>query len=288
MIPEAVSEQDIICVYTDTMVNPGWTGEDPIDNRPHIPLHVSVTQSSYAWSYAYAEDFVIIDYQITNIGDQPIRDMFLGFYVDAAAYHKSNELTGFMDDICGFAQAVHMPTGICLESDTGDFPWMDTINVAWVADNDGDPTPDLQWDYTSTRAATGTRVLRAPNRDFSYNFNWWISDITTVLDFGPRQSGTAADPFRRFGPQLGTPLGDRNKYYMMSHPEVDYDQLFTAVSHTSEGFMSPPDPHYAIDIADGQDTRYLLSFGPFDIQPGDTAAVHGRVSGRGQLSCCRE
>ncbi|MDD4051505.1 MAG: hypothetical protein PHR28_06370 [candidate division Zixibacteria bacterium] len=269
--PEAVSEQDIICVYTDTMVNPGWTGEDPIDNRPHIPLHVSVTQSSYAWSYAYAEDFVIIDYQIANIGDTPIRDMFLGFYVDAAAYHKSNELTGFIDDICGFAQTVKMASGICLDRDTSDFPWMDTINVAWVADNDGDPTPDLKWDYTSTRAATGTRVLRAPNRDFSYNFNWWISDITTALDFGPRQNGTASDPFRRFGAQLGTPLGDRNKYYMMSHPEVDYDQLFTAVSHTPEGFMSPPDPHYAVDIADGQDTRYLLSFGPFDIQPGDTA-----------------
>ncbi len=269
--PEAVSEQDFICVYTDTITNPGWTGQDPVDNRPHIPLHVSVTQSSYAWSYAYAEDFIIIDYQIANIGDQPIRDMFLGFYVDAAAYHKSNELTGFLDDICGFAQAVRMPPGICLERDTGDFPWMDMINVAWVADNDGDPTPALQWDYASTRAATGTRVLRAPNRDFSYNFNWWISNITTALDFGPRQSGTAADPFRRFGPQLGTPLGDRNKYYLMSHPEVDYDQMFTAVSHTVEGFMSPPDRQYAVDIADGQDTRYLLSFGPFDIQPGDTA-----------------
>lgn len=268
--PEAISEQDLICVYTDTIVNNSWTGQDPIDNRPHVPLHVSVTQSSYAWSYAYAEDFVIIDYQIANIGDQPLQDVYLGFYVDAAAYHRSNELTGFLDDICGFAETVQMPAGICLERDTGDYPWLDHINLAWAADNDGDPSRAGMWDYASARAVTGAKVLRAPGADFDYSFNWWISSITTALDFGPRRSGSGDDPFRRFGPQLGTPLGDRNKYYMMSHPEIDYDQLFTAESHTAEGFLPPPDPDFAVDIANGQDTRYLLSCGPFAIMPGDT------------------
>jgi hypothetical protein len=68
---EAVSEQDFICAFTDTFTDVSLTGEDPIDNRPHIPLNVAVQQASYAWSYEYTEDFVLFDYKITNIGRFP-------------------------------------------------------------------------------------------------------------------------------------------------------------------------------------------------------------------------
>ena len=271
--PQAVSEQDFIATYTDTATNPSLTGWDPIDDRPHIPLYVSVRQSSYAWSYTYAEDFLILDYQITNIGSQPLHDMYLGIYVDGSVYHLSRELTGSMDDICGFRRETPMVTGICLERDTADDPWIDTINVAWIADNDGDPTPGGAWDYASARAATGTKILRTPNLDANVSFNWWVSNMTSVLDFGPRRRGTLADPFQPFGTQLGTPLDDKNKYYIMRHPEFDYDQLFCAVSHVGEGFLSPPNLEYAIDFANGFDTRYLLSFGPFDAAPGETLPV---------------
>ena len=57
----AVSEEDYIMTYSDRRtdgVAPDETG------RPHIPLNVEVTQASYAWSYSYAEDFVLFDYKI--------------------------------------------------------------------------------------------------------------------------------------------------------------------------------------------------------------------------------
>ena len=78
--PGAVSHEDYIAVYTDTFtagVPPDWTG------RPHIPLNVEVTQSSYAWSYPWTEDFVLIDYQIKNIGVEALSEAYIGFYVDA-------------------------------------------------------------------------------------------------------------------------------------------------------------------------------------------------------------
>ncbi|HSH00797.1 MAG TPA: hypothetical protein VLB27_12130, partial [candidate division Zixibacteria bacterium] len=58
----ALSEQDITCVYFDTLTEGVQT--DGFENRPHIPLGMKIRQSSYAWSYSYAEDFVLFDYKI--------------------------------------------------------------------------------------------------------------------------------------------------------------------------------------------------------------------------------
>jgi hypothetical protein len=57
----------------------------------------------------------------------------------------------------------------------------------------------------------------------------------------------------------------------MSHEEFDYDILFTALDHTSVGFLPPPPQAYT--FAEGFDTRFLLSFGPFDISPGQKLPV---------------
>lgn len=263
---DAVSEQDYICTFTDT--NTSEPAQDEIENRPHIPLYVAVKQSSYAWSYDYAEDFVLLDYKITNIGIYPLQHVYLALYIDGDVYHRS-QTEGYADDICGFRRTVDMLPGYGFDKDT--------VNIAWIADNDGDPTDGSSgppaWVFSSTTSVTGTRVVRSPNEDLKYTFNWWISNGNPTLDFGPRLAGTDDDPFRSFGAHLGTPTGDKNKYYVMSHPEFDYDQLFCAINHQPDGFLSPPKPSQAIDFADGYDTRYLLSFGPFDVDPGDTLPV---------------
>jgi hypothetical protein len=262
---DAVSQQDFICTYSDTFVTLGNTGLDPIDNTPHVPLGVSIRQASYAWSYDYAQDFVIFDFKITNISPLPIKEMFIGWYVDGDVYHKSVGRNGSQDDICGFRPAVPWPEDYCITDDS--------IRLAWIADNDGDPTPDGQWAFTSTTSVTGSTVLRTPNKDLKYSFNWWVSNVDAPSDFGPRLAGSDTDPFRAFGAWLGTPTGSANKYYIMRHQEFDYDQLFTAVSHTGDGWLPPPKPRLADSIARGYDTRYLLSFGPFDVQPGDTLPI---------------
>ncbi|MFH1700093.1 MAG: hypothetical protein ABIE07_05850 [Candidatus Zixiibacteriota bacterium] len=264
---DAISEQDFICTFTDTNVRS--PGTDPIENRPHEPLNIAVRQSSYAWSYDYAEDFILFDYQITNIGVFPLRELYIAVYIDADVFHLS-EQAGHTDDICGFRQTVAMPPGFSFDEDR--------VNIAWIADNDGNPIRsggEMVWDFRSLVAATGTRVVRSPNKDLNYSFNWWISNGDPTLDFGPRMAGTDEDPFRDFGGggHIGTPTGDRNKYYVMSHPEFDYDQLFSAVNHGGDGYLPPPRPSQAIDFSDGYDTRYLLSFGPFDVNPGDTLPV---------------
>ncbi len=259
----AYSEQDISCMYTDTFTDPTLVGQDDTDRRSHRPLGIEISQRSMAWSYDYADDFVLFDYGIRNSGSERLDDVYIGIWVDGDVWHISNrDSDHWEDDIVGFRSTFPSPE---------DAAFLDTVNMAWHADNDGDPTGGA-WDYRSGRDVMATRVVRTPADSLTYSFNWWITNYSDpALDFGPRMRGTNERPFRAIGSGLGTPQGDRNKYYLMSHPEFDYDLLFTAQDHSFEGFMSPPGT--ASVIADGFDTRYLLSFGPFDIEPGQNLPV---------------
>ncbi len=262
----ALSQQDVIMSYADTLTE--GVVQDVNDGRPHIPLGINIKQSTYSWSYSYAEDFVLFDYRITNIGNRKLEKFYMGFYVDGDVGHLSTRSTdGFSDDICGFKLDVDQ-----LEFSNSKCKFTDTIRIAWIADNDGNNTagtaPETKKFFDAAldpTGVTGMRVVRTPSDSLKFSFNWWISNVTATQDFGPRLAGTKDDPFRDFGGFLGTPEGDKNKYYIMSHEEFDYDQLFSAIDHTPK-WLPPGDPTFA----DGFDTRYLLSFGPFEIFQGET------------------
>ncbi len=258
---DAVSEQDFICSFTDTFTDLSLTGNTPSDNRLHIPLGLRVDQRTYSWSYDYAADFILFDYTIKNIGRFPLKQTYFGIYVDADVFHESNN-TGWIDDIIGYVNDIPSPEAP---------GYRDTVRIAWAADNDGDPNPSGNFDFSSATGLTGTAVLRTPNPDLKYSFNWWVASGTPANDWGPRMAGTEERPFRDFGTGMGSPNGDRNKYYMMSSNEFDYDQLESAISHAAEGWLGPP-PNAQL-LAKGFDARYLLSFGPFDLQPGDTLPI---------------
>ncbi len=252
----AKSEQDYVAVYTDTVTS-SLVSEDPNDGRKHIPLGIEITQRSYAWSYEYAEDFILFDFDIANIGRRNLENLWVGLYIDADVYHSSENPYGIeqgaQDDICGFD--LYNTTG----SDTT------TINTAWIADNDGQPY-DGAYDYRSPRGVTGVRVVRTPLADTSLktSFNWWISNMDAPKDWGPRRTSFGTEPFPGGG--VGTPGGDVAKYRVMANGEFDYDQIWCAIQH--EGWIAPPST--ATDLANGYDTRYLFSFGPFPSVPSDS------------------
>ncbi|MEA2030558.1 MAG: hypothetical protein U9N55_03045, partial [candidate division Zixibacteria bacterium] len=122
-----------------------------------------------------------------------------------------------------------------------------------------------------TPHVTATRIVRTPAKKLNVSFNWWVSNGNPNLDFGPRLKGTDENPFRDFRTGgLGTPERDENKYHILSNGEFDYDQVYTAnIQPTDENWLYPVQS-IAGDISDGFDTRYVLSFGPFYIQPGQT------------------
>ncbi|HKK22031.1 MAG TPA: hypothetical protein VJ983_11200, partial [candidate division Zixibacteria bacterium] len=257
----AVSEEDYIMKYTDTLTE--GIGNDYF-GRPHIPLDIEVTERSYAWSYSYAEDFVLFDYTVKNIGNSLLRDVYMGLYVDADVYFQGGSSSGYNDDICGFIEKYDIKEG--------QYVIPQTVNIAWIADNDGDPVGG-RFNQQSPTAVTGMRIIRTPADTLDVSFNWWISNGNSALDFGPRERpyvGRLKEAFRDFRTGgLGTPEGDVNKYYLMRNREFDYDQPFSgSIQPTDTLWMTPPQEN-ASNYADGFDTRFLLSFGPFDINPGE-------------------
>jgi len=264
----AKSEQDYIAIYSDTFTSSVIVNPDPNDGRPHKPLHISITQKSYAWSYEYAEDFILFDFDIENISrTDTLNNVWVGMYIDADVYHTSEgpyaPEQGAQDDICGFDSIFTTIDGV----DTS----INRINTAWIADNNGQPY-DGAYDYRSPRSVSGVRVVRTPLADTALKtgFNWWISNIDATKDWGPRKTtfdppSGYDDPFPGGG--MGTPGGDKAKYKVMSNHEFDYDQIWCANSYP--GWIAPPST--GTDLANGYDTRYLFSFGPFPaVYPGDT------------------
>ncbi|MCX6827373.1 MAG: hypothetical protein NTV06_08965, partial [candidate division Zixibacteria bacterium] len=244
----AISQQDYIAVYYDTLTDPNRTGYDYYSRHFHRPLGIKIIQKSYAWGYDYADDFVLFDLEIINIGINDLKQMYVGLYIDNDIGKDYKFNNG--DDICGFRRAV--PSRYIARL-------VDTINIVWAADNDGDynPISGAFMGLYSPTSAVATRILRTPLEYLHFNFNWWISSNDPKNDWGPRRAGTPSNPFRSFNGYLGTPVGDANKYYIMSHEEFDYDQRETYIDHSASGWLPPP--ANADQITDGADIRYLLS-----------------------------
>ena len=248
----ARSEQDFIAVCTDTFTENVVGG--------HNPLGIKVTQTSMAWSDAIAEDLILMEYGISNIGQDTLLDTYVGFYVDGDVVHASQGVEGVVDDVCGFIKTADYSFRDC--------EFMDTLNIAWIADNDGDPSGG--WTEFSPRHVTGMALVRVPSEYPTVSFNWWVSNGNAALDFGPRHKDDDYD-FGTGG--TGTPVTDAAKYHLMSNGEVDYNQYFAATITEGDPLWTRPPEAIAGDIADGFDTRYLVSVGPFEIWPGQTLPI---------------
>ena len=78
--PRAVSQQDFLTTYVDTAaVLPGTNTPLPdVQNQ----LGLEVEQRSYAWSFPFTEYFVIVEYDVTNVSSEPLRDVWVGIWDD--------------------------------------------------------------------------------------------------------------------------------------------------------------------------------------------------------------
>ena len=257
---DAVSEQDLVCMYSDTLGEDlGLGGEE---TARHRPIGVEIIQKTYSWSTEFASDFVLFDLLVKNVSKNELKDMFFGIFMDQDVAGPTGS---FDDDISGFIHSVPSLVG---EN------YLDTVNLAFVADNDGDPRGFFS--PSSPTGAVGLRVVQAPgNLQFAYN--WWISKRSNEPDWGPNKVDTKVDFPADI---LGTPGGDLQHYQVMSNREFDYPQWEAAIDHTADGWMPPvPNPAMAANLADGFDTRYLLSFGPFDVLPDSTVPLTLAVVG---------
>ena len=343
--PTATAEEQFNTMYTDKFVSKTtYTGMDEYDLRDHIPLGIEVRQKSYAWSYDYAQKFIIIDYTLYNRGEEGknLYNFFMGMYLDCDIGHTGGDwMYNHADDLGGFIQKWDG----YIDPATGDPKTVD-LNLAWAADNDGRNYTGTNY-YTATgepgagsplNGATGivtVRVLRNPNPNLRYAFNMYVAGSgDEALDWGPHwKTGLHSDWAYDLTPKQlgyddtnqddqyngavplaggrveGRPAGDKGKYMVMSNDEFDYNQYdiigVDNGTYSDPSYIVPPfnqadkwqewlDPSEALpgpddvydgilktrnDLANGADTKYILSFGPLGTEKVKQMAFDSDLNG---------
>ncbi len=261
----AISHQDYVATFADTCVECTHRYND------HTPLNVEVTRSSYSWAYDYAQDFVLMDYLVKNIGDERLRQIYIGIYVDGdvnTTLPLSGE-PGGRDDVVGYLErfpALYMGEHCPLDSDD--------VHIGWTADADGN-----RWrpqEYARVLDISGVSIIRANRDSLAVAFNWWSTHWRdNYLDFGPQ----ARDNYHALGEgNYGTPWTDEAQYHFLANGERDYDQVWQATRPSWDPFWVQPPVEWRdslvmgwTDSAEfGIDPQFMLSFGPFALAPGQS------------------
>lgn len=154
----------------------------------------------------------------------------------------------------------------------------DTLNVAYIADNDGRPHDVQSGNSFTCPGVSGVMLLNAGHPVYT-SYNWWVPNGYAPMDYGPSWQDDQSQG--NWTAIYGTPNGDERKYFIMSNREFDFDQWFVAdldyISSHPQQWHNPfggevythywktPDPLYPYDLANGFDARYLLSWGPLGI-----------------------
>ena len=183
----AISKQMFSCQYTD---------DQPVSAQvfpEHNPLHVHVRQESYQWEEDRYDDFVGAQFWITNIGNDVLTDVCIGFFADGDAGSRDTP-NYFEDDATG---RVGVPVWC---ADLGPV----SMDIAYVYDADGDDG--------RTPGYLGVLFLghtTDPNGEFAPR----SVGIATYANFSGRQSFEDG----------GDPANDFQRYELLSKRTIDRD-----------------------------------------------------------------
>jgi len=233
--PEAVSEEDFIAVYTDTFVN--QRGAEFAPSKHLRALGIEIIEKSYQFSYSYSEDIVFFDLAVINIGENAIKQFYMGFFADNDTYRRGYSGSQ-RDDISGFMEKNYSGQA---------------VNVAWCGEDDGDEG--------NVPGVIGVKILRPTTGRVS--FNWWMSDsdINTASDWGPRTPDIVTGIIDPRDP-YGSPEQDEDKYVILVNGSFDPPQYDPDTKEWHPDIPASADPN--------DNSRFTISFGPFGNPTGNT------------------
>ncbi|MEL6253204.1 MAG: hypothetical protein AAFR87_14430 [Bacteroidota bacterium] len=80
--PNAISHQDFISTFADTATSV-FTGGGNIEIIDHLtPLGVEIDFTALNWNFSFANFFVILNFNITNVSNRAIDSVFIGYWMD--------------------------------------------------------------------------------------------------------------------------------------------------------------------------------------------------------------
>jgi hypothetical protein len=185
----AVSKQMFSCWYTDNQAS-------ALQIFPqHNPLNVHVRQESYQWEEDRFDDFVGIQFRITNIGSDILEDLYIGFFADCDAGPRDRDQY-WEDDATG---RVYFPV-VC--TDLGPV----AVDIAFTFDPDTDEGQTLGYfGVMFLGHTTDPTGETAPPR----------VGISTYANFSGSQ------PFE----EGGDPTNDFERYELLSQQVIEREQV---------------------------------------------------------------
>jgi hypothetical protein len=118
--PKATSHQDFLADFTDVnTTNPNQNNE-LIPN--HVPLGINVHMESYAFNFAFADNFVIFNYTIKNVNSFSLDSVYVGLWADLVVRNTN----------------VTPPTVGSPFYSHGGMGYVDSLHMAYQYDYDGD------------------------------------------------------------------------------------------------------------------------------------------------------
>ena len=157
------SEQDHLVVYNDTE-----------SVRGHSPMGVQVRERGLTWSIAGFDETIILEYEIENIGDSKLENVFVGwmFDCDIAQTISEEENTFFLDDLVDYDGFDANDTNTDLVD------WVDPLDI----DSDGETGYDeWGWPYGYPLIKDGN--VTNPNYSTAYiESDGFYDEWTVILD----------------------------------------------------------------------------------------------------------
>jgi len=192
--PDAVSHQDFVADFTDSnKVVPGSSVTIP---EHTFPLGVSVRLESYAWNFSFAENFVILNYTITNSSPDVLDSVYVGLWIDMVVRNTN----------------ISPPRGSAFYARGGN-GFVDSLRMAYEFDVDGDPG--------FTDSYIGLAVLGSTPLQYFGPKPSGGDSLGARVVYNPWQFRNTTDPV------YFSPENDRERYEKMSSglPATEYPTL---------------------------------------------------------------
>ena len=82
--PGTVSDENLYTAFQDTTRVPKSGAEER-----HTPMGIEVIQNTYSWGFDPVDDIVIVEFNVVNIGDAGLQDMWLGIYSEMVTNNRN-------------------------------------------------------------------------------------------------------------------------------------------------------------------------------------------------------
>ena len=234
--PDAISHQDFIGVYSDVNVQVPGT---QIQIGGHIdPLFVKVKSRSFNWNYGFSNFFVILDFDIENVGEYTIDSAYFGLWANTVVRNINVTPAG---------------SGGAAFYNKGGNGYLDSLQMAYCYDHSGD--------VGFTDSYVGQKFLGAEDKN---GFQHPISNPRFKAHYNAWQFNSTSDPV------YFQPTNDNTRYQKLTKGLND-QQCWNQNNSSNSNCGSKSYQEQLNDLGNRSD---LVSVGPFlNFEPGDQIKV---------------